>query len=363
MEIRKKREFTSILTVVLCVLAMSFCVSKSYGQEKFVVVLDAGHGGKDPGKAAKKYYEKDIALSVVLKLGKKLEALDDVKVVYTRVTDVFLDLKERGRIANDADADLFLSIHCNAFHTQAYGTETYVLGLHANKQNFEVAKHENSVIFLEDNYEEKYEGFDPNSPEAVIGMTLMQEDFLDQSLTLASNIQTNFREDLNRKDRGVKQAGFVVLHQTYMPSVLIETGFITNTDEGAFLNSKSGQDKVSQAIFTAIKAYKKNIDENIVVDEKPEVVKESSKMYPGIDFKVQIASGNKKLDTKSYNFKGLKGVERGKIGSSFKYYYGKTSDYDQIVKLQSEARKAGFKSAFVVAFKDNERIKMSEVIN
>ena len=362
MELGKKREFTSILTLVLFVLTMILGMTESYAQDKFVVVLDAGHGGKDPGKAAKKYYEKDIALSVVLKLGKKLEAIEDVKVVYTRKTDVFLDLKERGRIANEADADLFLSIHCNAFHTQAYGTETYVLGLHANKQNFEVAKLENSVIFLEDNYEEKYEGFDPNSPEAVIGMTLMQEEFLDQSLTLASKIQTNFRDDLKRKDRGVKQAGFVVLHQTYMPSVLIETGFITNTDEGAFLNSKSGQDKVSGAIFTAIKAYKKNIDENLVVDEKP-VVEESPNVYPGIDFKVQIASGNKKLETKSYNFKGLKGVERGKIGSSYKYYYGKSSDYDQIVKLQSQARKAGFKTAFVVAFKGKERVKVSEVIN
>lgn len=362
MKLGKKREFTKILTLVLFVLTMTLGMSESYAQEKFVVVLDAGHGGKDPGKAAKKYYEKDIALSVVLKLGKKLEALEDVDVVYTRKTDVFLDLKERGRIANEADADLFLSIHCNAFHTQAYGTETYVLGLHANKQNFEVAKLENSVIFLEDNYEEKYEGFDPNSPEAVIGMTLMQEEFLDQSLSLASNIQTNFRDDLKRKDRGVKQAGFVVLHQTYMPSVLIETGFITNTDEGAFLNSNSGQDKVSGAIFTAIKAYKKNVDENLVVEETP-VVKEATNVYPGIDFKVQIASGNKKLETKSYNFKGLKGVERGKIGSSYKYYYGKSSDYDQIVKLQSQARKAGFKTAFVVAFKGNERINVSDVIN
>jgi len=300
---------------------------------------------------------------VVLKLGKKLEALEDVEVLYTRKTDIFLDLKERGRIANDADADLFLSIHCNAFHTQAYGTETYVLGLHANKQNFEVAKHENSVIFLEDNYQEKYEGFDPNSPEAVIGMTLMQEEFLDQSLTLASNIQTNFRDNLKRKDRGVKQAGFVVLHQTYMPSVLVETGFITNTEEGAFLNSKSGQEKVSNAIYNAIKSYKKNIDENLVVDETPVVVETSARVYPGVDFKVQIASGKKKLETKSYNFKGLKGVERGKIGSVYKYYYGKTSDYDQIVKLQSEARKSGFKTAFVVAFKDAERIKISEVIN
>lgn len=360
----KNRNYAVIFTVLICGFFLILVQTKTYAQDNFTVVLDAGHGGKDPGRPAKNYLEKDIALSIVLKLGKKLEALDDVKVVYTRDKDVFVDLKERGRIANEADADLFVSIHCNAFHTQVDGTETYVLGLHANKQNFEVAKQENSVIFLEDNYQEKYEGFDPNSPEAVIGMTLMQEEFLDQSLYLASNIQTNFRDVLKRNDRGVKQAGFVVLHQTYMPSVLIETGFITNTQEGAFLNSRSGQDKVAGSIFNAIKAYKKNLDENLVIEEAPvAIVDSSSKVYPGIDFKVQIASGNKKLETKSYNFKGLKGVERGKIGGSYKYYYGKSSDYDQIVKLQAEARKAGYKTAFVVAFKGEERINMSEAMN
>lgn len=363
-DLGKKGDYTSLLMVFICTLFLVFFQTEIYAQDKFVVVLDAGHGGKDPGRPAKNFSEKEIALEIVLQLGEKLEKLEDVKVVYTRNKDVFVDLKKRGQVANEADADLFVSIHCNAFTNNASGTETYVLGLHANKQNFEVAKHENSVIFLEDNYQEKYEGFDPNSPEAVIGMTLMQEEFLDQSLYLASNIQTNFREDLKRKDRGVKQAGFVVLHQTYMPSVLIETGFITNANEGAFLNSKSGQDKVSGAIFDAIKAYKKNLDENLVIEEKPIAeVKEPSKVYPGIDFKVQISSGKKKLETKSYNFKGLKGVERGKIGSIYKYYYGKSSDFDQIVKLQTEARKVGYKSAFVVAFKGEERVQLSEVIN
>ena len=363
-EIVKKSDYSSVVKGLVCAFFLLFFQTAVLAQDEFIVVLDAGHGGKDPGRPAKGYIEKDIALNIVLKLGKKLETLDHVKVVYTRDKDVFVDLKERGRIANDADADLFVSVHCNAFHTQADGTETYVLGLHANKQNFEVAKHENSVIFLEDNYEEKYEGFDPNSPEAVIGMTLMQEEFLDQSLSLASNIQNNFRDVLKRKDRGVKQAGFVVLHQTYMPSVLIETGFITNTQEGAFLNSKSGQDKVAESIFNAIKAYKKNLDANLVVEEAPIVeTKVTSRVYPGVDFKVQIASGNKKLETKSYNFKGLKGVERGKIGGVYKYYYGKSSDYDQIIELQKEAKKAGFPSAFVVAFKGEERMKVSEVIN
>lgn len=361
--LEKKREYSSYLSLIFCSLLFFLGQMNTYGQNDFKVVLDAGHGGKDPGRPAKNFSEKDIALSIVLKLGEQLDEIDDIEVVYTRDKDVFVDLKERGRIANDADADLFVSIHCNAFHTQVDGTETYVLGLHANKQNFEVAKHENSVIFLEDDYEEKYEGFDPNSPEAVIGMTLMQEDFLDQSLFLASNIQNNFRDDLKRTDRGVKQAGFVVLHQTYMPSVLIETGFITNKSEGAFLSSKSGQEKISKAILNAIKGYKKSLDENLVIEEKPivaEVVE--AKVYPGVDFKVQISSGKKKLDLKSYNFKGLKGVERDLIGGYYKYYYGKTSDYDEILSVQKEARKAGFKSAFVIAFKDEKRVTVNDVI-
>lgn len=361
--LEKKRIHISYLSMLMCSLLLFFGQASAYGQDDFKVVLDAGHGGKDPGRPAKNYSEKDIALSIVLKLGQQLKEIDDIDVVYTRDKDVFVDLKERGRIANDADADLFVSIHCNAFHTQVDGTETYVLGLHANKQNFEVAKHENSVIFLEDDYEEKYEGFDPNSPEAVIGMTLMQEDFLDQSLYLASNIQNNFRDDLKRTDRGVKQAGFVVLHQTYMPSVLIETGFITNKDEGAFLSSKSGQDKISRAIFNAIKVYKKSLDENLVIEEKPIVEEEpESKVYTGVDFKVQISSGKKKLALKPYNFKGLKGVERDLIGGYYKYYYGKSSDYDKILKVQKEARKAGFSSAFVIAFKGDKKVSVNDVI-
>ena len=202
----------------------------------FIVVLDAGHGGKDPGKVNSSHAkEKDIALSIVLKVGELLGKERNIKVVYTRTTDVFVDLWERGRIANKADADLFVSIHCNAHTSQAKGAETWVLGTHANRQNFEVAKAENSVILLEDNYHANYKGFNPNSPESVIGLTLMQEEYLDQSIQLASIVQDGLTNGLRRTNRGVKQAGFVVLHQTYMPSVLIETGFITNTEEGNLL--------------------------------------------------------------------------------------------------------------------------------
>ena len=362
MLIEKKKGLTPHYLILIFFLITAPYLTVAQSQGPFKVVLDAGHGGKDPGRPAKNYSEKDIALDIVLAVGKKLEGHKDIEVVYTRKKDVFVELKERGKIANDADADLFVSVHCNAFHTQAFGTETYVLGLHANDENFEVAKQENSVIFLEDNYQEKYEGFDPNSPEAVIGLTLMQEEFLDQSLLLASSIQSNFRDDLKRRDRGVKQAGFVVLHQTYMPSVLIETGFITNKEEGAFLNSKSGQDKVSGAIYDAIRDYKKNLDDNVVIEERPVVKEKPSRVFPGVDFKVQIASGAKKLETQPYNFKGLKGVEREKVGNHFKYYYGSSSDYDAVLAMRDQARKAGFKSAFVIAFKGDTRVLVSEIV-
>jgi N-acetylmuramoyl-L-alanine amidase len=266
----KGKDYSSLFVIVFGLFLVGFSPCFSQGKDVFTVVLDAGHGGKDPGRPAKNYSEKDIALKIVLELGRKLEALEDVRVVYTRKTDKFLELKERGRIANDADADLFVSVHCNAFHTQVDGTETYVLGLHANQQNFEVAKQENSVIFLEDNYLETYEGFDPNSPEAVIGLTLMQEEFLDQSLMLASNIQTNFRNDLKRKDRGVKQAGFVVLHQTYMPSVLIETGFISNPKECKRLANSRYQDRLCDAIVHGIKNYIEETNPTAFIKHHPQ---------------------------------------------------------------------------------------------
>ena len=361
----KQRQILGILGLIFIFVLNS----NLFAQTNFKVVLDAGHGGKDPGKHTGKYYEKDIALNIVLLLGEKLEKNGEMEVIYTRKDDVFIELKERGNIANNARANLFVSIHCNAHNTQAYGTETYALGVHANDRNFEVAQQENAVIFLEDDYLEKYEGFDPNSPEAVIGLTLMQEEYLDESLLVASHVQSNFKNNLNRTDRGVKQAGFVVLFQTSMPSILIETGFITNLKEGEYLNSKSGQEEVSQAIFDAILTYKKHLDDNVVVEEKREPVpnlddqKQKPRIFEGIDFKVQIAAGKKKLSLKSYNFKGLKGVERGKIGGFYKYYYGKSSNYDDILKVQTHAIKQGFPSSFVVAFKDDERISVSEVLN
>src|SRR5690554_5411926 len=338
----------------------------------FVVVLDAGHGGKDPGKPSKEgYKEKDIALKIALEVGKELEKNPDIKVVYTRTKDVFVDLFKRGKIANEAKADLFVSIHCNAHHTQAYGSETYVLGINRNDTNFNVAKAENEVIYLEDNYEKNYEGFDPNSPGSFIGLTLMQEEYLDQSILLASLIQDKFTNILKRKNRGVKQAGFIVLHQTIMPSVLVETGFITNKEEGPYLNSSKGQKEMSTAIKKAILDYKNTIYQNIdnfVYQDKQETKlvalenPEPAEIYKNIVFKVQIAASSREIDLKPFNFKGLEGVTREKLKGLYKYYYGYTSNYTEIKDFQKYAKSRGYTSSFIVAFKEGKIMPLAEAL-
>jgi len=337
--------------------------------DKFVVVLDAGHGGHDSGNLGSGYKEKEIALNIVLSVGKTLEALKDVKVIYTRKKDEFVTLRGRAKIANDADADLFVSVHCNSHNSDAHGTETFVLGLHANQRNFEVAKRENEVIFLEADYERHYEGFDPNSPESLIGLTLIQEEYLDQSIALARAVEDNFKNQRKLNSRGVKQAGFWVLHNTYMPSVLIETGFLTYKKEGAFLNSSSGQTKMASSISDAILAYKKHLDLNIgdaVYQQEPngieEVMAAEADIYEGIEFKVQIAASSKELDPKPYNFKGLEPISREKMGKLYKYYYGNTSDYAEIRRLELVAKSKGYTSAFVIATKNGEAIKLSKAL-
>ena len=345
----------------------SFFVSTFYGQtseNKFVVVLDAGHGGKDPGTNGNGYIEKDIALNITLKVGKSLEKHKDIKVLYTRTTDVFLELRERAEFANDAYANLFVSIHCNSVSSSApYGVETFVLGLHRNEDNLKVAMRENSVIYLEDNYEVTYNGFDPNSPESYIGMMLMQAEYLDQSILLAANIQKNFTDVLHRKNRGVKQAGFLVLRETYMPSVLVETGFLSNDKEGKYLHSSKGQNEMSEAITKGIISYKNSIDLNIVetagMNENPEAQAQS---FKNIVFKVQLAASSRKLETKPYNFKGLEGISRSKEGNLYKYYYGDTSDYLEIQEKHRKAKESGFPTSYIVAFREGEKITVGEAL-
>jgi len=252
------KRFYIIPFIILTYFLTSFSkiIKTDDNDGKFVVVLDAGHGGHDPGNLGNGYLEKNIALRIVLKVGEILEKNPNIKVIYTRKDDTFVDLYLRGEIANKANADLFVSVHCDSHSSDAHGAGTFVLGLHANKQNFEIAKKESSVIYQEDNYESRYAAYDINSPESIIGLTIMQEEFLDQSINLAKLMQDNFSNKLKRTDRKVKQAGFIVLHQTFMPSVLVETGFLTNKDEGAYLNSSKGHIEMGKAIAEAILLYK-----------------------------------------------------------------------------------------------------------
>ncbi|MEJ6673984.1 MAG: N-acetylmuramoyl-L-alanine amidase [Polaribacter sp.] len=347
---------------------MTSLKAQNLSQKNFIVVLDAGHGGHDSGNRGNGYSEKNIALEIALHIGKILEKNQNIKVIFTRKTDIFVKLVDRANIANKADADLFVSIHCDAHTSQAYGAGTFVLGLHANQRNFEVAKRENSVIFYEEGYEKNYDGFDPNNPESVIGLTLMQETYLDQSIVAAATIQKSFVANLSRKDRTVKQAGFVVLKYTYMPSVLVETGFLTNKKEGAYLNSKKGQDQMSTTIAKAIINYKNElgigVEENEifleakVVDVPVKTV--PSKIDSKIYFRVQIAASKSRIEAKSYNFKGLSPIYREKEGDLYRYYFSKETSYKKVLKLKRKAEKKGYKSAFVVSFNGNEKIKLDK---
>ncbi len=375
---KTKRTLLLVLALSIVLSAFTFkddgqshSISET-SQKQFVVVLDAGHGGTDSGNLGNGYFEKDIVLDVTLQVGKLLAAKPGFKVIYTRKTDTFKTLYERGPIANEADADIFVSIHCDSHHTQAYGVGTFVMGIDKSGKNLETAKKENEVIFLEEDYQETYAGFDPNSPESLIAMTIIQEEYLDQSIMLAGLIQNNIVNNLRRKDRRVKQAPFWVLHSSYMPSVLVELGFLTNNTEGKYINSKKGRQEMAAQITKGIVDYKTSLElatsdfQNPVITQQEidEALKVSEKrIYKDIDFRVQIAASGNRLETKSQNFKGLKGVDRVQAGNLYKYYYGNTSDYNEIKILQTQAKEKGYATCFVVAYKDGKKLKLSKVLN
>jgi N-acetylmuramoyl-L-alanine amidase len=360
----------------------------------FKVTLDAGHGAHDFGAVYEGRIEKNIALAVVLKVGKILEATPNIEVNYTRKTDVFIDLIERANIANRVNANIFVSIHCNANkNTLADGTETYVMGLSKVSSNLEAAKKENSVITLEKDYKQKYEGFDPNSPETMIGMTLMQEEYLDNSISLASKVQDAF-ESLGKKIRGegVKQAPFMVLHKAYMPRVLIEMGFISNTIEGNILNSEEGQNQIAKAISDAIISYKaeyfgtneieiiqealpqdkieKPVNENLQTPSVPvqeprvdsQAVLPSVNVNAGLVFKVQLLASLTNLDTNSKKFKGLDDIAVVTENKYFKYLYGNTTDYEIAKRDLKMAKEKGFSSAFLIAYKNGEKVSIQDAL-
>jgi N-acetylmuramoyl-L-alanine amidase len=439
----KIKSLLSIFVLASALLLFSFTpfYSQQASTEPFVVVLDAGHGGHDPGNLGNGYLEKNIALNIVLKVGEILGKNKDIKVIYTRKDDTFIDLFVRGEIANKANADLFVSVHCDSHTSDAHGAGTFVLGLHANKQNFEIAKKENSVIYLEDNYETRYADYDINAPESVIGLTIMQEEFLDQSIALAKMIQDNFSGKLKRTNRKVKQAGFIVLHQTFMPSVLVETGFLTNKNEGAYLDSKKGQVEMGTAIADAILKYQnatqmkvtqsdsnfgntkeleveeqKDIEEikkeKIVVEEPAmevevvqakepiveekqvvEVVEEKYQSIPkevdlknseevkpleidktgdeldskekvsNVIFKVQLMASGKELPLVPENFKGLNLISKESYKTLFRYMYGNTQSHREAQMMKTKAVDKGYKTAYIVAYKEGVRISLTEALS
>jgi N-acetylmuramoyl-L-alanine amidase len=332
------------------------------------VVIDAGHGGKDPGALGKNSREKDIALAIALKTGEYIRKnIPDVEVIYTRKTDVFVELHRRAKIANDSKANLFISIHCNASkNTAAYGTETYVMGLHKSDANLEVAKLENAAILNEENFADMYEGFDPNEDEDYITLTMFQDAFLDQSTMLAEEIQRQFRERVKRKDRGVFQAGFLVLYRTTMPGVLIETGFISNAEDERFLMSDEGQTYIASAIFRSFKYYKEEMERKdnkaqLVVKDyvtEPAVVKS-----PDVFFRVQFTSSKSKKVFDAKKNKDMPDIREYRVDGWYKYSTGNFKTYDEALRHQKFVRDTKkYKDAFIICFLKDERISLEKAL-
>lgn len=336
-----------------------------------VVVLDAGHGGKDPGAKGKYSREKDITLSIALKVGQYIEEnLKDVKVIYTRDKDVFIPLHERADIANKNKADLFISIHANSSRsTRVYGTETFAMGDHRSDQNLEVAMKENSVITLEQDYTIHYEGFDPTSAESYIIFSLMQNIYLEQSLTFASFVQEQFRERVKRTDRGVKQDIFLVLWKTTMPSVLIETGFISNLTEEKYLMSEQGQVYLASAIYRAFRDYKLDIESKSVFATNTSETESLShdqdlsddQNNNTVTFMVQIAASKKQLEPTDPIFSDYHNIELLVKEDSYKYMVGNFKSYNQASEYSKDIQKK-YPGAFVIAVKNHEIIPLREAL-
>lgn len=363
----------------MLLLFFAYVPLQSYSSPIKVVVIDAGHGGHDPGAIGRsKTCEKDVNLQLALKLGKLIqENHKDIKVIYTRDKDVFVELRRRTEIANENHADLFISIHCNAApNTTSYGTETFVMSSDNSTANLAVAQKENSAILLESNYETNYGGFDPNSVDAYIIFSLLQNKYLDQSTKFASKIQFEFRENVKLVDRGVKQAGFLVLWRTTMPSVLIEAGFLSNAKEEAFLASEKGQNEIANAIYKAFNQLaqeKKGLQAETSIkvnaeislpqnNEENQQITEEQNKYDGAIFRIQISclTENKKLNDPV--FKGLQKMYMWKSGNYYCYAAGEETSYEEATALLEKIKSTGFPDAFLIAFKNGEKISIKEAI-
>lgn len=413
LNMKPHRPYILYLSICLWLLISPLCISNLWGKD-FVVVIDAGHGGHDPGAIGKISKEKNINLNVALKLGNLIKKnCNDVNVVYTRSKDVFIPLDRRAEIANNAKADLFISIHTNALakNRTAKGASTWTLGLAKSDANLEVAKRENSVILYESDYQTRYAGFNPNSAESYIIFEFMQDKYMEQSVHLASLVQKQFRHTCKRIDRGVHQAGFLVLKASAMPSVLIELGFISTPEEERYLNSEDGANTMARGIYRAFLNYKRehelrltgtsktivpseqekeNIPTIAQIQEKDSQKKDSqnnrllaeAKTKPvanksvqnrpvasekatndaEITFKIQILTSSKPLPKNDKRLKGLKNVDYYKEKGIYKYTYGASSDYNKVLRTKRTIT-AQFKDAFIIAFRNGEKMNVNEAIS
>lgn len=400
----KANRFKIIYLLFSFALVLPFFCQTVAGKD-FVVVIDPGHGGHDPGAVGKRGKEKNINLNVALKVGRLIQNnCNNVKVIYTRRTDIFIPLDHRAQIANNAKADLFISIHTNSIARgrTVRGAETYTLGLHRTEENLEVAKKENSVILIEDNYQQRYAGFNPNSAESYIIFEFLQDKNMEKSVKLATHIQKQFRNTAQRIDKGVHQAGFLVLRETSMPSVLVELGYISTPDEEQYLLSDSGTDALSNSIYKAFLNYKREHDSSAsksdiqeqeipepiessvettvdIPTEEPdtaaEPIRENKQSVPSSRnssrkqattsgrplFKIQILVSDKVLPKGSKQLKGLSPVDYYKEKGLYKYTYGESTDYNKVLRTRRDISKK-FKDAFIIAFKNGEKMNINEAI-
>lgn len=403
-KMRRHRYYILYTFICLWLLSSPLCISNSWAKD-FVVVIDAGHGGHDPGAVGKISKEKNINLNVALKLGNMIKKnCDDVKVIFTRTKDVFIPLNRRAEIANNAKADLFISIHTNALanNRTAKGASTWTLGLAKSDANLAVAQRENSVILYESDYKTRYAGFNPNSAESYIIFEFMQDKYMEQSVHLASLIQKQFRHTCKRVDRGVHQAGFLVLKASAMPSILVELGFISTPEEERYLNSEEGTDTLAKGIYRAFLTYKKEheirltgVSRTIIPDdeemsenelaaqqpkeEKPDsapdqtelvaqakpqqrpITVESATNSGEITFKIQILTSSSPLTKNDKRLKGLKDVDYYKEKGLYKYTYGASTDYNKVLR-NKRAITDKFKDAFIIAFRDGEKMNINAAI-
>jgi N-acetylmuramoyl-L-alanine amidase len=413
---RKKRAVYTFRVGLIAVLGLFNVPSKAASPDSLgvrTIVIDPGHGGKDPGCLGSHSHEADVALAISLKFGKMLKDKygSAIKVIYTRTTDEFVGLQERANMANKYKGDLFICIHANASaNKDSKGSEVYALGLHRTDSQLRVADRENSSVLMEENHKAKYADFDLNDPDRYIIISALASSYLDQSINFANKISTNFQTTPKLVDRGVKQAGFLVLHQVNMPSVLIETGFLTNKDEEEILNDATSQTDIATAVFNAFVSYKsevenindivtgredknsdtdknqssdknKNIDKdqhvtstnpenNVAVNDK-DAAKNKENSTNSTDktlvdntiyFMVQITASTKQTECNPSNFKGLDNIIEHPGKGIYRYTYGKSPNFEEAKKLLSTARDKGYKDAFIVAYQNGERIEINKAI-